>query len=509
MNRETAHGDVLAFARMSRLNVIEGRREAGRGAVSRTIRNPADASEILCEVGEADGEQVDAACEAAVRASQGWRGTPPSDRARVLFRFRERLEESFLDLARLIVLENGKLLSEAKGSLRRGIDVVEFACGIPSQLMGQTLPNVSRDVDSYVVREPLGVVAGIPPFNFPAMIPLWMMPIAVACGNAFILKPSEKAPLTATRMVELFLDAGLPSGVVQVLQGGRAVSERLIVHPQVNAISFVGSSAVAESVYRLSTAHGKRVQALGGAKNHLIVLPDADLARSLPALIGSCFGCAGQRCLAGSVLVVVGDEARQDAVVGAFVEAAARLKLGSGLDESATLGPLINREQVERVHEGIERGVAERARLVLDGRGATVPSLPHGCFVGPTVFDDVSPEMFIAREEIFGPVVSILRASTLDAAIDLANLSRYGNSVSLFTQSGAAARTFRERIQAGMLGINLGVPAPMAYFSFGGWKQSLFGDLHAHGPDAVAFYTRKKVVTERWFGAEAPKDGWV
>jgi malonate-semialdehyde dehydrogenase (acetylating)/methylmalonate-semialdehyde dehydrogenase len=491
------------------VNLIAGRWVEGRGATARRLCNPADTAEVLAEVREASAEQVDEACAAAARAFPAWRATPPPDRARVLFRFRELLEANFLDLARGIVRENGKLLSEARGSLRRGIDVVEFACGIPSQLMGRALPDVARDVDCYSVREPLGAVAGIPPFNFPAMIPLWMMPIAVACGNPFILKPAEKAPLTGARLAGLFAEAGLPPGVVSVVQGGKEVSERLIANGHVQAVSFVGSSAVAESVYRQAAAHGKRVQALGGAKNYLIVLPDADLPRSLPALVGSCFGCAGQRCLAGSALVAVGDPARQDAVVEAFVRAAADLKPGDGLDESATLGPLVNPEQQRRVREAIDRGAAEGARLVLDGRGAAVPARPRGCFVGPTVFDGVGPDSFLAREEIFGPVVSVLRARDLDEAVRLANRSRYGNSVSLFTQSGAAARAFRERVQAGMLGINLGVPAPMAFFSFGGWKQSLFGDLHAHGPDAVAFYTRQKVVTERWFGAEAPQDGWV
>jgi malonate-semialdehyde dehydrogenase (acetylating)/methylmalonate-semialdehyde dehydrogenase len=491
------------------LNLVGGRWIDGRGATVRRICNPADTTAVLAEVREASAEQVDDACAAAARAFPAWRATPAPDRARALFRFRELLEANFLDMARGIVQENGKLLSEAKGSLRRGIDVVEFACGIPSQLMGQTLADVSRDVDCYTVREPVGVVVGIPPFNFPAMIPLWMMPIAVACGNTFLLKPAEKAPLTGTRLVQLFAEAGLPPGVVGVVQGGKEVSERLITHPQVQAVSFVGSSAVAESVYRTAAAHGKRVQALGGAKNHLIVLPDADLERSLPALVGSCFGCAGQRCLAGSVIIAVGEPARQEAVVDAFVRAADHLKLGDGLDESATLGPVVNPEQQRRILGAIEHGVAEGARLRLDGRGASVTDRPRGCFVGPTVFDHASPEMFVGREEIFGPVVSVMRARDLDEAITLTNRSRYGNSVSLFTQSGAAARAFRERIQAGMLGINLGVPAPMAFFSFGGWKQSIFGDLHAHGPDAVAFYTRKKVVTERWFGAEAPKDGWV
>jgi malonate-semialdehyde dehydrogenase (acetylating)/methylmalonate-semialdehyde dehydrogenase len=493
----------------ARLNLVGGRWVEGQGSEVRRLCNPADSAEVLAEVREASAGQVDEACAAAVTAFPAWRGTPPAERARVLFRFRELLEANFLDLARGIVRENGKLLGEAKGSLRRGIDVVEFACGIPSLLMGQVLTDVSRDVDCQVVREPLGVVAGIPPFNFPAMIPLWMMPVAVACGNTFVLKPAEKAPLTATRLVELFVEAGLPSGVVGVVQGGKSVSEHLIVNPHVQAVSFVGSSAVAESVYRLAAQHGKRVQALGGAKNYLLVLPDADLPRSLPALIGSCFGCAGQRCMAGSVLLAVGDRPRQDGVVEAFVRAAQQLRAGDGLDESATLCPVLGPDQRRRILAAIERGLAEGARLVLDGRHLTVAEAPRGCFVGPTVLDEVSPEMTIAREEVFGPVVSVLRAADLDEAIGLANRNRYGNSVSLFTQSGAAARTFRERIQAGMLGINLGVPAPLAFFSFAGWKQSLFGDLGTQGADAVAFYTRKKVVSERWFGAETPRDGWV
>ncbi len=475
---------------------------------TRQLLNPADTREVVAAVREASPAQVDEVCAVAARAFPAWRATPPPDRARVLFRFRESLEERFDELARLIVRENGKLLSEARGSLRRGIDVVEFACGIPALLMGRTLPEIARHVDSYAILEPLGVVVGIPPFNFPAMIPLWMAPLAVACGNTFVLKPAEKAPLTGTRLMELFQQAGLPEGVVNVVQGGKEVSERLLADPHVQAVSFVGSSAVAGSVYRTAAAHGKRVQALGGAKNYLIVLPDADLPRSIPAMIGACYGCAGQRCLAGSVLVAVGERAEQDAAVEAFTAAARELKPGAGLDENATLCPVLSLEQRQRILDAIERGVREGARLVLDGRGVSVSALPGGCFVGATVFDDVKPEMFVAREEIFGPVVSVLRARDLGEAIELANRSRYGNSVSLFTRSGSAAREFRARIQAGMLGVNLGVPAPMAFFSFGGWKESFFGDLNAHGPDAVAFYTRKKVVTERWFGAEAPREGW-
>lgn len=491
------------------LNLIGGRWVAGDGNITRNISNPADTSELIAAVQEASPEQVDAACAAATAAFPGWKVTPPPDRARILFRFRDLLEQHFDEIARLIVRENGKLLSEARGSVRRGVDVVEFACGIPSLLMGKVLPEAARNLDSYVIHEPLGVVVGIPPFNFPAMIPLWMMPLAVACGNCFILKPAEKAPLTGGRLVELFVEAGLPEGVVSVLNGGKEVSERLIGHPHVQAVSFVGSSAVAKSVYENGAKHGKRVQALGGAKNHLIVMPDADLERSIPALIGSVYGCAGQRCLAGSVLVAVGDRKQQDAVVDSFIKAAKELKMGDGLEDATSLCPVLSPEAKKRVLDAIDKGVKEGAKLALDGRNPNVAGKPNGCFVGPTVFDDVKPEMFVAQEEIFGPVVSVLRAKDLEDAINLANKSRYGNSVSLFTKSGAAAREFRSRVQAGMLGINLGVPAPLAFFSFGGWKQSLFGDLHAHGPDAVQFYTHKKVVTERWFGAEAPKEGWV
>jgi malonate-semialdehyde dehydrogenase (acetylating) / methylmalonate-semialdehyde dehydrogenase len=493
----------------SALNLIGGTWVEGRGNASRDIYNPADKDEMLSPVREAAPEQVDEACSAAARALPGWRSTPAPDRAHVLFRFKELLEKSFEDVAHSIVRENGKLLSEARGSLRRGLDVVDFACGIPTQMMGQTLSDVSQDVDCLTFREPMGVVVGIPPFNFPSLIPLWMMSVAVACGNAFILKPAEKAPLTGTRLVEMFAEAGLPPGVVGVVQGSKDVSERLIANPHVQAVSFVGTSAVAESVYRTAASRGKRVQAHGGAKNHLLVLPDAELERSLPDLIGSCFGSAGQRCLAVSVLVVVGDRARQDAVVDAFMRAAGEMRLGDGLDEVATLGPVINPVEDKRIRAAIERGVAEGANLRLDGRSQTAPHRPRGCFIGPTILDDVTSEMFVGREEIFGPVVSVMRAPDLDAAITLANRSRYGNTACVFTQSGASARIFRERIQAGMLGVNVAVPAPMGFFPFGGWKDSIYGYHNTQGADAVAFYTRKKVVTDRWFGSEAPKDGWA
>ena len=338
------------------LNLIGGTWVEGQGNTSRDIYNPADQAELLAPVREAGPEQVDEACNAAARAFPGWRATPGPERAHVLFKFRELLKNNLSDIAHSVVRENGKLLSEAHGALRRGLDVVEFACGIPSQMMGQSLGDISRDVDCFSIREPVGVVVGIPPFNFPALIPLWMMSVAVACGNTFILKPAEKAPLTGTRLIDLFAAAGLPPGVVGVVQGSKEVSERLIANPHVQAISFVGTSAVAESVYRTAAAQGKRVQAHGGAKNHLIVLPDADLKRCLPDLVGSCFGSAGQRCLAGSVLVVAGDRARQDAVVDAFIREAGALKLGDGLDDSATLSPVVNAREEKRIRAAIERG---------------------------------------------------------------------------------------------------------------------------------------------------------
>ena len=490
--------------------LIDGVWEAGAGAVTRVVLRPSNTAEVVAEVREASAEQVDRACAAAARAAVAWRSTPPPERAHVMFRFRELMEAAVGELAELVVHENGKLLSEAKGEVRRGIDMIEYACGAPSLLAGRTLPEISPNVDSYVVREAVGVVAGIPPFNFPAMIPLWMLPLAVVCGNAFILKPAEKCPLTGTRIVELLTAAGLPRGVVSVVHGGKEVSERLIGNAAVAAVSFVGSSPVAASVYAACGAAGKRVQALGGAKNHLVVMPDADLKRTVPALLGSCFGCAGQRCLAGSVVVPVGTKERCDAVVAAFVEGARGLRMGDGLDPAATLCPVQCKEARDRVVGWIDRGVREGATLLLDGRTAPPAELAAGCFVGATIFDDAYPDRHaIAREEVFGPVVTIMRAPTLDAAITAANSSRFGNSASIFTADGAAVRTFRARIQCGMLGVNLGVPAPMAMFSFGGWKESIYSSLAAHGPDAVEFYTRKKVVTERWFGAEAPRDGWV
>lgn len=505
MTTATAHPPCRAEAALW----IDGASVPGEGEIVREIRNPADPGELVAAVREATPDQVAAACASAQRAFRGWAGTPPPDRARVLFRFRELLEANYVELARLIVRENGKLLSEAKGDVRRGIDVVEFACGIPSLLMGETLPNVASLVDASCVREPLGVCVGIPPFNFPAMIPLWTMPLAVACGNTYILKPAEKAPLTGTRLAQLFNEAGLPKGVVNVLHGGADVTQRLLANPSVKAVTFVGSTPVAQQIYSQCAANGQRVQALGGGKNFLLVMPDANLEQSVPALVGSCFGCAGQRCLAGSVVVAIGDKAQQDRVIEGFVAGARAIRLGDGFDEQAGMGPLHSAAHKQKVEQAIAAGEKAGAKLLLDGRGAKAAARPNGHYLGATVFDVADLESPLVAEEIFGPVVAVLRAKDLEEAIDFANRSRFGNSASIFTQSGAAARTFRAGIQCGMLGLNLGVPAPMASFSFGGWKKSLFGDTHVYGPDAIHFYTRKKVITERWFGAVPPHEGWV
>jgi malonate-semialdehyde dehydrogenase (acetylating)/methylmalonate-semialdehyde dehydrogenase len=459
------------------------------------VTNPAT-GEVLAELPLATPAEVDEAVASAQAAFAVWSETPVVERARVLFRFKQKLEENRDELAKLVVQDNGKTLAEANGDVQRGIEVVEFATGIPSHSMGMVVEDIAQGIDSEMFRQPLGVVAGFTPFNFPAMVPLWMIPVAVACGNTFVLKPSERAPLAAIRLAELFSACGAPDGVLNVVHGTRAVAEQIMAHPQIKAVSVVGSSPVAKHVYATAAAQGKRVQALGGAKNALIVLPDADLQCAVGSIVSSAFGCAGQRCLAGSNVVAVGEIA--DPLVKGLTAAAADLKLGSGLDRKTKMGPVITAQAKVRVHGYIDDGVRAGARLVRDGRQDRVPDWPHGYFVGPTIFDDAQPDMPIAREEIFGPVVIVLRVPDLDAAIELVNSSPFGNSASLYTSSGAAAREFRRRIEAGMLGVNIGVPAPMAFFPFSGWKGSFFGDLHAQGKDAIEFYTRRKVVTSRW-----------
>jgi malonate-semialdehyde dehydrogenase (acetylating)/methylmalonate-semialdehyde dehydrogenase len=478
-------------------NFIGGEWRPARTSSTDTVFNPATGEEIarvpLCGAGD-----VDAAVQAAAHAFSSWRDTPVPDRVQYLFRFKHLLEENFAELAREVTRENGKTIEDARGEVRRGIEVVDFACGMATLMMGETAEQIARGIDSYSVRVPLGVVGGICPFNFPAMIPMWMAPIAIAAGNTFVLKPSERTPISASLLLDLLSRAGLPGGVVNLVHGAREAVDSLLAHPEVRAISFVGSAPVARYVYEQAAAHGKRVQALAGAKNHLLVMADADLPLTAKAILSSAFGAAGQRCLAGSVVVAVGDIG--DTLVASLCARASDLRLGDGLQEDTAIGPLVRSDARTRICGYVEKGLREGARLVLDGRAARPATAESrdGFFAGPSIFDHVHPEMVIAREEIFGPVLSVIRARDLDEAIAIANRSRFGNAASIFTRSGEAARRFRTRIEAGMVGINVGVAAPMAFFPFAGWKGSFFGDLHATGKDAVRFYTETRVVVERW-----------
>ncbi|HEY7200745.1 MAG TPA: CoA-acylating methylmalonate-semialdehyde dehydrogenase [Candidatus Dormibacteraeota bacterium] len=437
--------------------------------------------------------EVDAAVAAASAAFPGWSRTPVMERVRLMFRFKALLEEGFEELAAIVTRHHGKTLDEARGEVRRGVEVVDFACGAPTLLQGRTLREVSAGVDQDLYRYPVGVCAGVPPFNFPVMIPLWMFPLAVVAGNTFVLKPSERTPLGAVRLAELFLEAGFPEGVLNLVHGAREAVDALLVHPDVRAISFVGSEPVARHVYRTAAEHGKRVQALGGAKNHVVVLPDADLDLAVPAILGSAFGNAGERCLAGSVAVAVGGASRT--LLEPLREQAAALRVGPGAEPGVQVGPLIREEHRRRVLDHVERGVAEGARLLVDGRSEVARP---GFFLGPTVLDGVSPAMAAGRDEIFGPVLSVSHVATLDEAIAQANASALGNMAVVFTDSGRSAREFRERVEAGMVGVNVPVAQPFAFFPFSGWKGSFYGDLHVHGTDGIDFYTRKKVVVSRW-----------
>jgi len=475
---------------------IDGQFVAGEAARVLPVVNPATAEEIA-EVPLATAAEVDRALSAAAGVFDEWRETPPNLRVQPLYRLKVLLEEHYEEIARVLVQEHGKVIDEARGSVRRTIDNLEFACGIPSLLMGHTLEDgAAGGIDEEVLRQPLGVCAMAAPFNFPAMVPFWFWPVAVACGNTFVVKPSEQVPITQSRIFSLIAEAGFPPGVVNMIHGDRETVEQLLADPRVRAFSFVGSTPVARALYAGAARNGKRVQCQGGAKNFLAVMPDADLAACVPNMVSSFFGNAGQRCLAGAVLVPVGREA--GAVVGELVQAARQIRLGYGLDERAQMGPVTGRRQYERVRGHIERGCAEGAEILLDGRDPQVPGYPRGCFIGPTVFDRVTPEMALAREEVFGPVVAVVRAATLEDAIALANTSRFGNAASIYTASGRAAREFKYRVQAGNVGINLGIAAPMAYFPFGGQKDSFFGDLHGQGRDGVDFFTDRKVVISRW-----------
>ena len=440
--------------------------------------------------------EVGLAVAAARAAFPGWRDTPPLRRARILARFRELLEANRDELARLVTQEHGKTLPDAAGSVQRGIEVVEFASGAPHLLKGEWAEDVARGVDSHSVLQPVGVCAGITPFNFPAMVPLWMFPVAIACGNTFVLKPSEKVPSTALAMARIFHEAGLPEGVLNVVPGDAEAVGAILAHPDVNAVSFVGSTPIARHVYETAARTGKRVQALGGAKNHAVVLPDAELEFTADALIGAGYGSAGERCMAISVVVAVGDVAGP--LVARLREKAAALRVGPGTRSGVEMGPLVTAAHRERIRGIIAAGVAEGAQAVLDGRALRVPGGEDGFFLGPTLLDHVTPGMTVYREEIFGPVLVVVRVATLEEAIGLVNRNPYGNGTAIFTGSGAAAQRFEHEVQVGMVGVNVAIPVPMAFFSFGGWKQSLFGDLHVHGMEGVKFYTRTKAVTSRW-----------
>jgi malonate-semialdehyde dehydrogenase (acetylating)/methylmalonate-semialdehyde dehydrogenase len=443
-----------------------------------------------------DARVVDAAVAAASQAAQSWGRTSLAARTRVMFAFRELIERRKREIAEILTREHGKVLSDALGEVNRGLEVVEFACGLSHLLKGEFSENVSTDVDSYSIRQPLGVVAGITPFNFPAMVPMWMYPLAIACGNTFILKPSEKDPSAANFCAQLLADAGLPPGVFNVVHGDKVAVDAILTHPGIQAVSFVGSTPIARYIYETATRSGKRVQALGGAKNHMVVLPDADLELAADSAVNAGYGSTGQRCMAISVVVTVGDAA--DRLLPRIRERLRRLKVAPGLEAGAEMGPLVTKEHFARVVSYLDQGQRAGAELIEDGRATKIPGHEQGYFLGPCLFDKVTPEMTIYKDEIFGPVLSVVRVQTYDDALELVNASSYANVVAIFTNDGGAARRFQQEAQIGMVGVNVPIPVPMAYYSFGGWKSSLFGDAHIYGREGVQFYTRGKVVTSRW-----------
>jgi len=475
-------------------NYIGGKWQPSTSGAQEPVPNPATGA-LIAHVPLSSANDVQLAVHTAAEAFKEWRAVAVPKRARILFRFQQLLVEHWEELARLITKENGKSYSEAYGEVLRGIECVEFAAGAPTLMMGEHLPDIATGIESGMYRYPVGVVGGIAPFNFPMMVPCWMFPLAIVCGNTFVLKPSERTPLTANRLAELFSEAGLPDGVFNVVHGGKEVVNELLENQDVNAISFVGSQPVAEYVYKTAAAHGKRVQALGGAKNHSIVMPDANVQLAVKEMTSAAFGSAGERCMAASVVVAVGGIA--DELIAGLKEAAAQIVIGNGLDENVFLGPVIRQSHKERALSYIEKGESQGARLVLDGRKDPSAS-GDGYFVGPTIFDEVESGMSIWQDEIFAPVLSIVRVETLDEAIELANRSEFANGACIYTDSAKAVRQFRETMDAGMLGVNVGVPAPMAFFPFSGYKKSFYGDLHANGKDGIEFYTRKKMVVARY-----------
>ncbi len=475
---------------------VGGKQIAGTSGRFGDVYNPA-LGEVVKQVPLASAEEVQSAVENAANAFPAWAETPPGRRAQVLYAYRELLHRHMDELAEIVSEEHGKTLDDAKGSITRGLEVVEFACGIPQLLKGEYSEGVATGVDSWSMRQPVGVCAGITPFNFPAMVPMWMFPVAIACGNTFVLKPSERDPSCSLRMAELLSEAGLPDGVLNVVNGDKIAVDALLTSPIVQAVSFVGSTAVGEYIYQTGCENGKRVQALCGAKNHMVVMPDADLGQVVDAVMGAAYGSAGERCMAVSVVVTVGDDTadRLMALLKPRIEA---LKVGAYDQSDVEMGPVITPDARDRIKGYIDRGVEEGADLVVDGRDISVGGYENGCFVGATVFDKVTPVMKIYTDEIFGPVLSVVRAGSYEEALDLVNKHEYGNGTAIFTRDGDAARDFTHRSQIGMVGVNVPIPVPLAFHSFGGWKRSLFGDHYIHGPEGVRFYTRMKTVTSRW-----------
>jgi len=474
---------------------IAGHRTSGASTRTSDIFNPA-LGKVAGQLHLASEGDVNTAVAAAKAAWPEWADASPLRRARVMFKFKELLEANQQKMAEMITSEHGKVVSDAFGEVQRGLEVVEFACGIPQVLKGEYTEQVARGVDSYSMRQPLGVVAGITPFNFPAMVPMWMFPVAIACGNTFILKPSERDPSASLMIADLLKQAGLPDGVFNVLQGDKLAVDGLINHPDVKAISFVGSTPIAKYIYQTGASHGKRVQALGGAKNHMVVMPDADLDQTVDALMGAAYGSAGERCMAISVTVAVGKVA--DPLVAKLTERLSTLKVAPGTDPAAEMGPLVTLAHRDKVKSYVDQGEKEGASLVVDGRGIKVAGHEEGFFLGGCLFDHVKPEMTIYQEELFGPVLCVVRVPDFESAVNLVNQHAYGNGTAVFTRDGDAAREFVRRIEVGMVGVNVPIPVPMAFHSFGGWKDSLFGDHHMHGPEGVRFYTRLKTVTSRW-----------
>jgi malonate-semialdehyde dehydrogenase (acetylating)/methylmalonate-semialdehyde dehydrogenase len=467
------------------------------------IHNPST-GELISSVPMCGTHDIDRAVQAAHKAFPPWNETPVVERAQIMFKFKALLDANFEQIALSISKEHGKTIAESRASVQRGIEVVEFACGIPSLIMGQSIENIARNIDCETIRHPLGVCAGITPFNFPAMVPLWMYPIALTCGNTFVLKPSERVPLTSLLIAELLIQAGIPAGVFNIVHGGKDAVNALLDHPLIKTISFVGSTPVAKYIYEKGTASGKRVQSAGGAKNHIIIMPDADMDQTVQALQASAFGCAGERCMAGSLAMPVGKAAEM--LIPQLVASTSKMTVGrTDTGEPTDMGPVISREHLSRVKSLIDKGEQEGAKIALDGRTLKVENAPNGFYLGPTIIDEAKPQMTVVKEEIFGPVLSVVRVDSLEQALELGRDCQFGNGAVIYTSSGRNAREFKRHFNAGMIGINVGVPAPMAWFSFSGWNSSFFGDLHIQGPEAIMFYTQQKMTMTRWFADSSDK----